>query len=123
MAMQTFIAVAAATLTADGTGTASYSVSNQEHFEVERIMFASTGAFSLTGIRDNAGNIYSNIDSTDPLPSTLLSSGANGNNHIGDFPTPIIVQGGGQVSIDLLDTSSAGNTVRIFLIGKREYRQ
>jgi len=118
---QTFIATGRVVLAGNGTGTFVYSVGSKERFEIKRIIQTATGAFSITGIRDAHGNNYDNSSPTNPILSSWLASGANPNNNLGDFPEPIVIQGGGTIYIDLLDTSTAGNTVDIGLIGTRHY--
>lgn len=114
-----YLLVLPVVLTSGGTGTGQYTVPANEMLELNQLFIASTGVFSITDIRDSSGQHYTNAAPSQPIPSTLLSAAGNGYNVFKDFPAPIIVQGGKIISIDLIDTSGAGNTVRLFLPGKR----
>lgn len=106
-------------LTSGGTGTGQYTVPASETLELYQLFAASTGIFSITDIRDSSGQHYTNAAPSQAIPSTLLALGGNNYNVFKDFPAPIIISGGKILYIDVVDTSAAPNTVRLFLPGKR----
>lgn len=109
----------AAVLTNGGTGTVSYTVPANEELDLFQLFAVATGAFSITDVRDSAGNHYTNAAAANPIPSTLLSTPTNNYNVFQDFPVPIHIEGAKIIYIDVIDTSGAGNTVRMMLPGKR----
>lgn len=119
MAQFPYMVVLPVVLTAGGTGTGSYTVPANEQLELYQLFVTSTGVFSITDIRDSAGNHYTNGAAANPIPSVLLSAAPNNYNVFQDFPVPILIEGAKIIYIDVIDTSAAPNTVRLFLPGKR----
>lgn len=111
MALIPFTLILQAVLTNGGTATVSYPVPPGETLLIKDMVFASTGAFNIYGIRDSSGRNYTNASLSVEIPSTVLASGANNNNHIPPFDIPLIVEGSTTIYFDLEDTSGAGNTV------------
>lgn len=104
-------------LTANGTGTVQYPVPPNEKLELSELRFVSTGAFSVTDIRDSTGKHFTNASSAVPILSTLLQNAQNGYISAKDFDVPLEVGGNVTFYMDLKDTSGAGNTVNLLLTG------
>lgn len=119
MAEIPFLMLLDVTLTANGTGTGTYTVPQNESLELKQWGFSSTGAFEITDIRDSAGRHYTNASATSAIPSAVLPSGANNNNSIKDFPIPLEMKGGIIFYVDFKDTSAAGNRVRLVISGTK----
>lgn len=111
-----------ATLTANGTGTLTYTVDPSEEFRVTGWIWDSTGTFEITDIRSSNGISYTNALSNKTIPSSVLAQANTNNNLIGAFPVPLILKDNNVLNIDITDTSGAGNTVKVILIAEREYR-
>ena len=111
----TFNLVLEVDVVADGTGTLVYTVSQKEEFQLIEMFHAATGAFQINNIRDASGFQYTNASATNPLTSALIAQGANEFNHLGKFPVPILIRGGGSIYIDVEDTSSVANTIRLII--------
>jgi len=115
----TFFITERVTLNADGTGTWQYTVGNGEVFDIHGFFTSSTGAYDITDIRDSTGLHYTNASVNNPIPSVDFPSGANENNHIGEFPQPIHIDGGVTIYVDVIDTSGSGNVVDLLMITRR----
>ena len=114
-----YILTLQAVLTASATATLSYPMPNNETLELNSIRFVSTGGFSITDIRDSSGKHYTNASPAAPILSTALQDARNNFDSLERFEVPIVQDGGKTFYIDIIDTSGAGNTVRLFLTGKR----
>lgn len=114
-----FEAVLSVVLTALAAGGLQYSVSQGEDFEIDEIYFSSTGAFSITDFKDSTGWRYSNASPTNPLTSALMQNAANSNNSWRKFTPPMIIKGSTALELSVVDTSNAGNTIRVLLSGRR----
>lgn len=119
MATFPYLVILSSVLAASGAGTVSYTVPANEELELNQLFVASTGAFSITDIRDSSGQHYTNASQAVGIPSTLLSAAANNYNVFKEFLSPILIEGAKILYIDVLDTSAAPNTVRLLLSGKR----
>ena len=111
----TFNLVLDVTVIANGTGTLTYTVSQQEDFELMEIFHAATGAFQINGIRDSVGFHFTNASANKPITSALIAQGANEYNHLGKLPVPINISGGNTIYFDVQDTSGAGNVIRLII--------
>ena len=109
-----------AVLGAAGTGTLSFTVPKNEGLQLRQVRFSSTGAFNVTDIRDSAGQHYTNASSANPIPSTELQNAASANIGIQALDIELNLVGGVTFYVDLVDTSGAGNTVRVLFTGVRE---
>lgn len=107
------------TLAGNGTGTILTTVSQNESFEIEEIMVVSTGAFSITGIRDTSNIQYSNAASGLTIPSTLMVDAATDFSNTLKFNPGLLIEKGRQLAIDLVDTSGSSNTVKFIMRGKK----
>jgi hypothetical protein len=108
-----------ATLTANGTGTLSYNIDPSEEWEFLDWLWTSTGTFEITGIRASNGINFSNVLSTNTIPSTLLPKGADDNHALRGFPVPMRIKENNILYIDIVDTSGSGNTVEVVLPAKK----
>lgn len=108
-----FLLVLETALNANGVGTVSYQVSPMETLTLTGLVFASTGTFNITSIRDSGGRQYTNATATVEIPSSVIPSGANANNAIWEFPTPMVIEKGNSLIIELEDSSGSGNTVTL----------
>jgi len=110
-----FLHVLETSLGANGTGTISLIVPNSEKLIVHGLRFVSTAGFNVTDIRTTDGKHYTNASNAVEIPSSMLGNAANGNNTILEFKTPLIVQGGLSLTIDLEDSSGSANSVTMLL--------
>lgn len=110
-----YLLLAPVTLAANGQNTFNYPVPQGQKLYIKQLFFTSTGAFKLVGLSDAAGTNYTNVTPASGIPSTLLASGSNNNNAVIDFEPELIIEGGNQLNITLLDTSNSTNTVSLLL--------
>jgi len=106
-------------LTAGGTGTMTYQVPQGQTLELDEFVFNSTGAFSVTGIRNAGGINFTNATPSNAIPSTMLGNSANNFNVIRDFKPNLVIAGGDTLYVDVIDTSAAPNTVRLVVNSKK----
>lgn len=106
-------------LTSGATGRMNYAVSANEKLQITKIYQKSTGAFDIYGLSDSAGRAYTNASSGAGLDSNFIQDVDTSFIGFSDFPVPIYLEGGQSLSLDVIDTSAAGNTVEIMLVGKR----
>lgn len=117
--MYPFILSLVAVLTSGAQGSLFYTVPNTEKISISKLIFSSTGAWSLLDFRDTTGKHYTNAGSSNPVPSAVFPSGANNNNALWDFGIDLELAPGVGFTIDIIDTSGAGNTVRLALLTQR----
>ena len=120
MPVQPYWFVDKVTLGANATGTAEFRVDEGTAFKAKKLWIVSTGAFDITGIRDNRGNHYTNASSTEPIPSTALNKPQTAGEGVGEFPLELELAGGDVLYIDFKDTSGSSNTLNIILEGSLE---
>ncbi len=106
-------------LAANSTGTLQFKESASEEFFGRELWIVSTGAFSITDIRDNAGLRYSNCSNAEPILSTMLDKPQTAGWGIKVFPDEMHIPPSGEFYIDLLDTSTAENTVTGVIVGRK----
>src|SRR6185369_2287756 len=114
-----YLLLAKVTLASNGQGTFTYPVPQGQTLTLREMYFSSTGAFSVIGLYDANGINYSNVSSSAGIPSTVLASGANNNNALKDLIPDLVVVGGNQINLLLLDTSGSGNTVNFVFNGSK----
>lgn len=119
MPVNPFVVTLSVVVGASSTGTASYLVPEGESYRFKDWRWTSTGAFTLTGIRDSNGQFYSNASPAVGILSTHLQSPASANIGIQGFGMPLELKGSVQLLFDFLDTSGAGNTIRATIIAER----
>lgn len=117
-----FLLILQSALTANGTGTMSYSVPPAEDLYIYEWYFTGTGAFSITNVRNSNGRIYSNTSSAIAIPSTMLAMGNTTVQRFNQLVAPLKISGSEQLLIDIIDTSGSGNTVRMLANTKRLVR-
>lgn len=100
---------------ANEQATLTHSLSNTEELTIVGIRQQSTGAFSITNIRNSDGMAYTNANFNNPIEGGFISDAANQFNGLQEFPIPLVVGKGMTLFFDLLDTSGSGNTIRIVL--------
>lgn len=101
------------TLASGGTGTLTHTVPNNEKLTISELVFNQTGTFSVIGFTVSGGRNISNASNNKPVPSVNLQKGTNQFNHIGKFDTPLVLNGGETMTIELLDTSAGSNLVQL----------
>lgn len=106
-------------LTALSVGQVSYPVNANEQVEITDMWQKSTGAFDITGISDSTGKNYSNASSGGGLDSDFIQDVATSNRAMHELPVSLLLPGSVTLTINVVDTSNAGNTVEIMLSGKR----
>ena len=99
-------------LSANGSGTIPIDVSAGRTLIVRRITFNSTGAFSITEIKDSAAN-FNYVSGT--LKSACLKNKANAN--VIEVDPPIEITGDSSLVFNITDTSGSSNTVDIAVWG------
>lgn len=120
MAQYPYQLVLSSTLAALATGTMNYPIPNNEGLQLGQLYFVSTGAFSITDIRDSAGKHYTNASPSNPIPSTLLQNAQTAYESLRNLPIPIVIEGGKTLYVDIVDTSNAPNTVKLLFNGIRD---
>lgn len=113
MAKKPFLYVDTVTLAGNGSGTWTVNIGAGETARFRKMRYASTGAFSITGIRDSSNNPFGNAAPNEPLRSTLLTKVTDTVEGLNMFDPMIEIVGPRAFNIDLLDTSGAGNTVTL----------
>ncbi len=107
-------------LGANAAGDAILEVSSGEIGRIRRLIFTSSGAFSITGLKDATGLAYSNARVSDPIPSTTLVIDQPDLAGVQHFDPPLDLEGPNQLTVTLLDTSGSANTVRVIAEGEKE---
>lgn len=110
-----FLLILKTALLANSTATVSYAVPPAEDLYLEDMRVASTGAFSITNIRNSNGRPYTNASSATTIPSTLLAFGNTNTQGFTEFSVPLLIAGSETILFDLIDTSGAGNSVSILI--------
>lgn len=100
-------------LAASGAGSLSFQIDTNTKLKLNGFVFTATAAFSITGIRDSDGTLYSNASPSNPILSTMIQNATNSNRSADSFLQDLVIDGGKTFYIDLLDTSGAQNTVRM----------
>lgn len=106
-------------LTANNTGQMSYTVSANEKVEIYSILQKATGAYDFQGISDSRGINYTNASPGSALDRDFFQNVGSSNRGLMEFKDPIILEGGTILYFNVIDTSAAGNTVELMLVGKR----
>lgn len=119
MAIIPYIVTLPKVVAASSVGRMSYQVSNDETLELTNILQRSTGAFDIYGISDSRGTIYSNAVAGNTIDGDFIADISTAFNGIYEFPSPIVLEGGTTIFIDVIDTSAAQNTIEIVLVGRR----
>lgn len=114
-----YLLLAKVTLAGNGQGSFTYPVPQGQTLTLREMYFSATGAFNLIGLYDANGINYSNVSSSQGIPSTVLASGANNNNALKDLIPDLVVVGGNQITLLLLDTSGSSNTVNYVFNGSK----
>jgi len=107
-------------LGAGGTGTLQFRVGAGETARFRKLRYASSGAFQIIGIRDSTSRQYSDASTSDPIVNTVLGLGQVDGNALQEFNPPLDVVGDLSLLVDVLDTSGASNTVRLYFEGEKE---
>lgn len=102
-----------ATVGALGTASPSYTVPSNERLIIRECRVLSTGAFSINDIRDSGQRHYTNASAALPLPSTYFQHVDSPNLGNTELTPPIEIEGGATFTVDVVDTSGAGNTIRL----------
>lgn len=82
---------------------------------VKRWLWTSTGIFTITDIVDSRGVHYTPATQSNGILSTFVQSPANAFLGFDYFQTDLIVRGGDTLTISVIDTSTASNTLRLLL--------
>lgn len=107
-------------LAASGLGSLNYAAGTGEHYQVQKIFFVATGGFSIVGITNSGNRQFTNASITAGLPSTMFDLPNTNTQKIEDLVTPLDIQPQITLTITLLDTSAAPNTVTAVLQCSRE---
>lgn len=118
MATIPYLVLLPVSLTSGGSGRATLPVTPGQSLSLDRMVFQSTGAFSLTGLSTSDGRNYGNISPSSPIPSTMLASVANNFNAIIDLVPNLKIDSNMLLYVDVVDTSAAINTVRFLFMGE-----
>jgi len=101
------VKVASATLSGNGSGTASIEVAEGRRFVISKLTISSTGTFNITDIKNSAtGESYL----SDTAANTNFKD-TGGNKY--DLPVPLELTGSCKLIFELTDTSGSSNTIRI----------
>lgn len=107
-------------LTASGQGTFTYPVPQGQKLNIDEMVFTSTGIFNLVGLSNSNGLQYTNATPAQGIPSANFANGANNFNAIKDFRPDLVINGGEQLIITVLDTSVAINVIKLLLNCSRD---
>lgn len=108
------------TLAASTAGTLSLEIGTGEEFYATHVMFAATSvAFSVTSMVDESNIPFTNADADDPLTGSMFPGTNTSLQEWLALPTPLKIEGGGKLSINVTDTSASQNIVRVVLLGVR----
>jgi len=110
-------------LTANGVGNLSFSVPQNWILHIRQWWFTSTGIFRINQLQDSTGVNYTNATQSIPIPSTFLQNPGNAFIAHNSFLSPIDLDGGKSIIIQVQDTSVAGNTVSALLNCLVDYNQ
>lgn len=108
-------------LTASATGVMTYPVSTNEKLNIHEIRQKSTGAFNITGITDSRGRSYTSATPSVAVDSDFIADNPSPNIALFKLPIPLFVDGSMSINIQVQDTSGAGNTIEILLVGILTY--
>lgn len=115
-----YFAVADKVLGALGQDTLQYTPGPTEKFYITGWRFLSTGTFNIIDVRNSEQFKYTQCSVTHPIPSTMVQNPTNAFLAHKDFDPPLEIDESQTFSIDVVDTSGAGNTVRVLLIGYKD---
>ncbi len=117
---ESYRAITDVVLLAGGQGTLEYTPGPNETFHIKEWRFISTGIFNIIDIRNSENYHYTNCSVTHPILSSMVQN--PGNAFLSDkiFDPPLEIKPRINFAVDVIDTSAAGNTVRMLLIGEKE---
>ena len=101
-------------LAANASATLQHSIPRNEELIVEELYAQSTGAFTITSIRDSSGRLYGNLSTQNPLPSQIIAS-----DRFRAFATKPRLSGAITLYIDVSDVSASANTITLVLASTR----
>lgn len=104
-------------LTANQTSDITFLVPAQQRLRIKKWYWTSTGAFSLLDVRTATNIRYINANASQPLLSTHLPAPTSSNlsNQLPDT-LELVIEPNQSVAFTVLDTSGAGNTIRLSLL-------
>lgn len=113
-------AIASKVLTANSQDSLQYTPGPTETFYITGWRFVSTGIFDIIDVRNSEQFKYTQASVTNPIQSTMVQDPRNA--FLGDkeFDPPLMIEKSQTFSVDVKDTSGAGNTVRMLLIGYKD---
>jgi len=120
MASRWFMGVAQVTLAALQTAPLRFQNSQTQRFVIKRLKQESTGIFNINSILASNGDNYSNCTPSSPLNGQVLNDVGAAMNTQPDLPDAIVLDGNESITFDIVDTSNAGNVVRIYMEGYLE---
>lgn len=107
-------------LAANGTGTLTHTVPNNEKLELYKFVVRPTGLFNTTGWSISGGHSITNASDNNGIPSPNYEDSTNNNNGLSEFAIPLVLSGGQTMTIQVKDLSGAGNTLQFLFNGVRE---
>ncbi len=102
-------------LGAGARGTITFGPTDGLRYTVRNWTWVSSGAWSLLDIRDAAGNHYVADQSGAGIPSTAFTRTDNSVEKMMSFDPSIVLEAGGFLYCDVIDTSGAPNTIALIL--------
>lgn len=115
-----YLASAVKVLGALGQDTLQYSPGPTETFYIKEWRFISTGTFNIIDVRNSEQFKYTQCSVTNPILSTMVQNPTNAFLAFKEFDPPLMIEPSQTFSVDVVDTSGAGNTVRVLLIGYKD---
>jgi len=122
MASHPFMMIMQVVCAGSGTATLSYNVAKQEVLKLHKFLVSATGIFNIVDIRDSQGRHYTNASGSAPIPDTIIGKPVDAFNNLGELPIPLVLEGGTTLYVDVVDTSTATNTIKFIGVGEREYQ-
>lgn len=102
-------------------GTLMYSTSPGQRVYIREWRWTSTGIFDLYDVRVQTSLRITNSSLTTPIKSTHLQNPGNAFLGIKDFMPEWVIEPNNTLYLDVKDTSVAGNTIVVTLVGRIEY--
>ena len=107
-------------LAASGDGEAVLRVGAGDRFEGHKLLILSTGNFEIRGAKNDSGLPFTNADTGDPLTQAMFPDDFDAGDQPLEFDTPLIIEKADALTVQLTDTSTAANTVRVAIYGTIE---
>ena len=107
-------------IAASADGEARLQVGSNERFEGHKLLILSTGNFEVRGMKNDSGLPYTNADTGDPLTQAMFPDDFDAGDNTLELDAPLVIEKNDALVVQLTDTSTVSNTVRVVLYGTIE---